>query len=486
MTTSLNHTAALFETSDEDLVASALAGDAAAFGRLVERHQALVCSLALGACGDLHRSEDIAQETFVAAWGQLRELREPAKFKAWVCGIVRNMANNSLRKHGRSPVALAEEFSGAGIDEDESPSPAEHVIDSEERAILLRQLQELPPQYREPMVLFYRQNESVASVAETLGISEDAVKQRLSRGRAMLAERVERSLGSALKASVPTAAFTLAVMGALAASTTTASAAASTGAVTKASLGASAGGVAAPLLALAGTSAGLWTMARAQTENAQSPDERRFAGRMWIRMTVVSLLVGLMVGLAAAMNPSWALLLCVITPVVVVLASWRLGVWMCRRRETMRLENGNPLNGSAVTWRLEPGMPEFRKTILGMIVAAGCFPMFCLGMVDLVTGDVPRWMIGTFIVTCMGITLLFARLVSIRPASHRWLLLGHFGSLSALTLLLAWLLARFWKESGVWGERQAEFALLVMTCLLLAGITLAWGAYSLRAAKQSK
>ncbi len=418
------------------------------------------------------------------AWRQLGELREPAMFKSWVCGIARNVANSTQRKEARTPLAA-----DAGIEEvdarEVAPSPAENVIDSEERTILLRQVQRLPPQFREPMVLFYRQNESVAAVAVTLGISEDAVKQRLSRGRAMLAERVERSLGSALKSSVPTAAFTVAVMGALATGTTSASAAASTGAMTKASLGGSAGGT-APLLALAGTSAALWTMARAQTENAQSPDERRFAGRMWIRMTIVCVLIGLMVGLAAAMNPDTSLLLCVITAVVVLLASWRLGVWMCRRRDTLRLQSGSPLDASTGAWRLEPGMPEFRKTILGMIVATGCFPMFCLGMVGLVTANVPPWMTGTFIVACMVVSLVSAGLVSIRPASHRWLLLGHFGSLSALTSLLAWLLARFWTESGVWGECQAEFALLVMTCLMLAGITLAWGAYSLRAAKQTK
>lgn len=487
MNNSLDRTAALDETPDEYLVACALTGDTAAFGRLVERHQALVCALALGACGDLHRSEDIAQETFLAAWRQLRELREPAKFKSWVCGIVRIMANNSQRKHMRSPVALTEtELSGAGIDEDSSPSPAEHVIDSEERAILMRQIQRLPPQYREPMVLFYRQNESVASVAECLAISEDAVKQRLSRGRAMLAEHVERSLSSVLKASAPTGRFKLAVMGALAASTTTASATASAVAAKKTSLGASAAGVTAPLLALSGTFVGLWTMACAQIDNAQSRDERRFSRRMWISMAAACLLVGLTVGLAAAMNPSWALLLCVAIPAVAMLASWWLGLWMRRRRETMRLKNGSPLNGSAATWRLEPGMPEFRKTILGMIVAAGCFPIFCLSMVNLVTGDVPGWMIGALIVACIGVSLFLAVLVSLRPESYRWLLLGQFCSLSALNILLAWLLARLWKESGVWGERQVEFALLVMTCLILTGITIAWGAYSFLEAKKKK
>src|SRR5262245_64898073 len=67
-------------------------GDREAFGRIVERYQSLICSLAYSACGNLGASEDLAQETFLAAWRKLGELREPARLRAWLCGIVRNLA----------------------------------------------------------------------------------------------------------------------------------------------------------------------------------------------------------------------------------------------------------------------------------------------------------------------------------------------------------------------------------------------------------
>ncbi|MGZ4964764.1 MAG: RNA polymerase sigma factor, partial [Limisphaerales bacterium] len=73
----------------------------------------------------------------------------------------------------------------------------------------------LPQIYREPMVLFYRQNESVPAVAEVLEISEEAVRQRLSRGRIMLAERVTRVIRSGLRKSGPGPEFAIAVIGAL-------------------------------------------------------------------------------------------------------------------------------------------------------------------------------------------------------------------------------------------------------------------------------
>ncbi len=74
--------------SDEQLWRQCCAGDREAFGQIVERYQSLVCSLAYSACGNLSRSEDLAQETFVTAWQRLGELREPSKLRAWLCGIV--------------------------------------------------------------------------------------------------------------------------------------------------------------------------------------------------------------------------------------------------------------------------------------------------------------------------------------------------------------------------------------------------------------
>jgi RNA polymerase sigma factor (sigma-70 family) len=94
--------------SDAELVGKSLAGNRDAFGQIVARYQSLVCSLAYSATGSLGQSEDLAQETFVAAWKQLAGLREPEKLRAWLCGIARNLINNSLRRQGREPSHAAE------------------------------------------------------------------------------------------------------------------------------------------------------------------------------------------------------------------------------------------------------------------------------------------------------------------------------------------------------------------------------------------
>ena len=81
------------ERNDADLVADSLGGSRDAFRAIVERYQTLICSLAYNATGNLAQSEDVAQETFLAAWTDLRYLREPAKLRSWLCGIVRNLSN---------------------------------------------------------------------------------------------------------------------------------------------------------------------------------------------------------------------------------------------------------------------------------------------------------------------------------------------------------------------------------------------------------
>src|SRR5581483_12397382 len=94
--------------SDSELVARSLAGDRDAYGSIVARYQTLICSLAYSATGSLSQSEDLAQETFVAAWKQLVDLREPEKLRAWLCRISRNLTNDALRSEGREPVHKAE------------------------------------------------------------------------------------------------------------------------------------------------------------------------------------------------------------------------------------------------------------------------------------------------------------------------------------------------------------------------------------------
>ena len=130
----------------------------------------------------------------------------------------------------------------------------------------------MPEEYREPLILFYREERSVAEVAAQLDLSEDAAKQRLSRGRAMLRGRMEEVVESALARSKPKAGFATGVLAALAVS--------SPGQATAAGMAVAGGGAGAAVTAamVAGPAAGLsvaWLASVAVGRNAHSEEERR-------------------------------------------------------------------------------------------------------------------------------------------------------------------------------------------------------------------
>ena len=219
--------------NDAELVGESLTGNRDAFGQIVARYQSLVCSLAYSATGSLSQSEDLAQETFVAAWKQLYDLREPEKLRAWLCGIARNLINNSLRRRGREPSHQAESLEEISESHSPEPQPVEQTISNEEAAILWRSLERIPEIYREPLVLFYREHQSIEAVAQNLELTEDAVKQRLSRGRKLLHEQVLAFVEGALARTNPGQAFTLGVLATLPALTISAKAATVGAAATK-------------------------------------------------------------------------------------------------------------------------------------------------------------------------------------------------------------------------------------------------------------
>lgn len=261
--------------TDAEYVAACLTGDREAFGRIVDRYQRLLCSLAYSATGSLCESEDLAQEAFLDAWHQLHTLREPGKLRPWLCAILRHKIGRLRRSDVQEPTRGAEALDQAG----DVPSPdapaADLVMSKEEETILWRSLERVPELYREPLVLFYREQCSVRGVAVALDLTEDVVKQRLSRGRKLLQEQALAFVEGALSRSSPGRVFTATVLAALPAMSWPAQAAGIGGTVVAhgglmakstalASILASASGVVSAVLSL-----------RANLDQSRTPRERR-------------------------------------------------------------------------------------------------------------------------------------------------------------------------------------------------------------------
>jgi len=282
---------------DARLVQLCLAGQRDAFSQVVTRYQSLICGLAYSACGDVGRSEDLAQETFIAAWKGLGGLQEPGKLKSWLCGIARNLIHNSVRAAQRTPTAQAEPLPA----EISSPvaGPHEAAAKREEELLIWRTLESIPADYREPLILFYREGRSTEAVAAALDLSEEAVRQRLSRGRAMLNERVTKTVESALLRSAPGKAFTLGVLAALPAFTLSAKAAtlgatAAHGSATAkvAATTGLLGALLSPLLVIFG----MWVGYRMNLDAAHNDEHRKYIREFHRRLILC--LVGFGVGAA--------------------------------------------------------------------------------------------------------------------------------------------------------------------------------------------
>lgn len=326
---------------DAELVAESLLGNRDAFGQIVSRYQSLICSLAYSATGSLGQSEDLAQETFITAWTRLRHLRERHKLRAWLCGIARNRINNCLRREGREPLTAAEPLETMSESASAEPLPHDQTISKEEEAILWRSLERIPESYREPLVLFYREQQSIEQVAEALELSADAVKQRLSRGRKLLAEEVTAFVEGALTRTNPGKAFTLGVLAALPLTLATSAKAAVLGAAAMKS-GATAkvaGGLGVlsslltPLIGLAGP----WLQYRMLLDVAKTAGERAGVRKYFRRLAGLILAFGvslvalvLLGGRFVTTHPAWFAGTLTVLVAAFVIAAARFALWSDR------------------------------------------------------------------------------------------------------------------------------------------------------------
>ncbi len=271
--------------AESSLIERSRAGDSEAFGCLVGQYQSLVCAVTYSLCGDVSRSEELAQETFVTAWKQLGKLEEPRKFKAWLCGIARNLTRSAFRSAQRDASSKAASLEEASAIPTPEPEPDAEAMMEDESALVWNALSQLPENYREPLVLFYREEQNVQHVAESLELSEDAVKQRLSRGRGMLRERVAAIVEGALTRTRPGPAFTIAVLASLpamlpptasAAVVVGSAAAKGTGTAGSTAAAGTLGAVVGPLIGCLGG----WLGVRAALKGTKTKEERQAVKRM--------------------------------------------------------------------------------------------------------------------------------------------------------------------------------------------------------------
>ncbi|HEX5063648.1 MAG TPA: sigma-70 family RNA polymerase sigma factor [Kofleriaceae bacterium] len=176
--------------TDAELIEATRRGESEAFAILVERYQRMVEAIAYSTTRRAALVDDITQDTFVTAWRTIDRLRDVTRLRAWLCSIARNVARNTRRRYRREAPLRDVEL---------AQTPFDDLSDRERDRDVAKALARLPVRYREPLVLFYYEHCTVKEVADALAVGEDAILQRLSRGRRRLGEALATDVEIALE-----------------------------------------------------------------------------------------------------------------------------------------------------------------------------------------------------------------------------------------------------------------------------------------------
>jgi RNA polymerase sigma-70 factor (ECF subfamily) len=169
-------------------------GDRAEFARLVETYSNLVYRLALKMLNQPQDAEDVLQETFLKAYRHLPEFDGRSSLSTWLYRIATNEALMTLRrqKHNTVPIDESDEAEEGQQEPvqiaDWCCMPEGELLSSEARAFLDRAVESLPQSLKVVFVLRDIEGLSTMETGEVLGLSETAVKTRLSRARLRLRE----------------------------------------------------------------------------------------------------------------------------------------------------------------------------------------------------------------------------------------------------------------------------------------------------------
>ncbi|WP_414492925.1 RNA polymerase sigma factor [Stenotrophomonas maltophilia] len=203
--------ASIDQTLERELPAAA-SGCQHAYGRIVLACQNTVTAIALAITRDRQASEDIAQEAFVKGWQQLHQLRSSTSFLPWLRQITRNLARDWLRAQRGRPLTGEAAEVAMGMAADPAPGAADRLQRVEEEIAAEDIISALPADSREVLLLYYREGQRSQQVADLLGLSDAAVRKRLSRARALVRDGLLQRFGEFARSSAPSAAFATAVV----------------------------------------------------------------------------------------------------------------------------------------------------------------------------------------------------------------------------------------------------------------------------------
>lgn len=176
--------------TDGELVRQTLAGDGAAYEELVRRWSARILAFCHAKVRSGPAAEDLAQEALLRGYRGLSSLAEPESFGCWLHGIALRVCLDWLKRKEHQQVG----FASAGIDGDALIEPGEPPLDrlarQEQLQSLVREVEALPDECREVIMLYYYDDVTYQEIGDALGVSAATVNARLTKARNLLRQRL--------------------------------------------------------------------------------------------------------------------------------------------------------------------------------------------------------------------------------------------------------------------------------------------------------
>lgn len=180
--------------SDEEIVERIRAGETSLFEILMRRHNQRLYRTARAILGNEGEVEDVMQEAYVRAFQHLPQFEGRSRFSTWLTKIVIHEASGRRRRAVRFlALDTAIQMSPAQAGISRPADPEMRLFEGEVKLLLERAVDALPPGYRVVFILREIEEMDTREAAETLMVSEEVVRTRLKRARAMLREHLYRS-----------------------------------------------------------------------------------------------------------------------------------------------------------------------------------------------------------------------------------------------------------------------------------------------------
>lgn len=187
--------------SDHELIESARGGDEAAFGEIMTRYRGAITNYLYRFLNDYEEAVDLAQETFVRVYFALDRYHTNFAFSTYIYRIATNLAISELRRRKRrrlmSLTGLFQSEDERDIEfqpPDTRSLPDADLVDDERSRAIGRAIAALPEKYRVPVVLRDVEGRTYEEIAEIMQLGLGTTKSRISRGRALLKDKLQNYL----------------------------------------------------------------------------------------------------------------------------------------------------------------------------------------------------------------------------------------------------------------------------------------------------